>query len=129
MKVIPEEFHDLLEDKTRAFAFLATTMPDGRPQVTPVWFNTDGEHILVNSAEGRVKDANMRARPDVSLTLMDLAEPYRYYQVRGRVVEITKEGAAEHIHALSRKYHGHDYSIPEGQQRVTYKVLPENSVG
>lgn len=125
MKSIPQEYNDLLKDETKAFAFLATSMPDGRPQVTPVWFNTDGEHILVNSAEGRVKDGNMRARPDVAVTLMDLKQPYRYVQVRGRVVEITREGAEEHIHALSRKYHGRDYSIPEGQQRVTYKILPD----
>jgi PPOX class probable F420-dependent enzyme len=121
---IPQEFEDLLEDETRAFAFLATTMPDGTPQVTPVWFNTDGEHILINTAEGRVKDANMQARPEVALTLMDLSKPYRYYQVRGEVVKRTRHGADEHIHALSRKYHGRDYTIPADQQRITYQILP-----
>ena len=126
---IPHEYHDLLKDETKAFAFLGTVMPDGSPQVTPVWFNVDDEHILINSAKGRVKDKNMRARPQVALTLMDPRKPYRYVQVRGRVVDVTEEGGAEHIHALSRKYHGRDYTIPEGMVRVTYRILPMQSGG
>lgn len=129
MKNIPEEFRDLLEDETKAFAFLATTMPNDHPQVTPVWFNTDDKHILINSAVGRVKDRNLRARPDVAVTLMDLDHPYRYLQVRGKVVEITEEGAEAHIHALSQKYQGRDYDLPKGQQRVTYKILPYGAAG
>lgn len=126
---IPKEFHDLLKDETKAFAFLGTLMRDGSPQVTPVWFNVDESHILINSARGRVKDKNMRARPEVALTIMDPKKPYRYVQVRGRVVEITEQGGAEHIHALSRKYHGRDYNIPEGMVRVTYKILPRGAQG
>ena len=122
MKIIPPDFHDLLADETKAFAVLGTTMDDHSPQVTPVWFNTDGEHILINSAVGRVKDRNVRERPAVAVMIWDLAKPYRYLQVRGMVVEITTEGADEHIHALSRKYRGKDYEIPAGQQRVIYKI-------
>lgn len=122
---IPESFLDLFEDEAKAFAFVATSMPDGSPQVTPVWFNTDGEYVLINSAEGRVKDRNLRDRPEIALAIMDLKHPYRYVQVRGEVVEITTEGAAEHIHALSRKYHGRDYDIPEGQVRTIYKIRPD----
>ncbi|MCB2178883.1 PPOX class F420-dependent oxidoreductase [bacterium] len=124
MKQVPESMADLLKDETKAMAFLATLMPDGSPQVTPLWFNTDGEYILINSAKGRVKDENMRARPEVALVIMDTNEPYRYLQIRGEVVEITEENADAHIHALSQKYHGRPYTIPEGQVRVTYKIRP-----
>lgn len=119
---IPASHQDLLKDETKAFAFIATTMPDGSPQVTPVWFNTDGEHILINSAEGRVKDENMRARPQVALAIMDLKRPYHYVQLRGEVVEISAEQGDAHIHALSRKYHGKDYSIPADQVRTMYTI-------
>src|SRR3990172_6909920 len=124
MKIIPETFNDLLKDETKAFAFLGTLMPDGSPQLTPVWFNVDSEHILINSAEGRQKDRNMRSRPRVAVTIMDPKPPYRYLQVRGKVVEITAARGAAHIHKLSHKYRGHDYDIPPGMQRVTYKILP-----
>jgi len=127
MNNIPEKFQDLLKDETKAFAFLGTSMPDGSPQVTPVWFNTDGEHILINSADGRQKDRNMRARPRVAVTLMDPKEPYRYLQIRGEVVDVTAEGGDAHIHALSRKYRGEDYVIPDGQVRVIYKIKPLKS--
>lgn len=126
MKNFPESHADLLNDKTKAFAFLATVMEDGSPQVTPVWFNTDGECIYINSAVGRVKDKNMRKNPQVALAIADPDDPYRYVQVRGRVVEITQDGAEEHIHELSRKYTGRNYEIPSGQQRVKYKILPNH---
>jgi PPOX class probable F420-dependent enzyme len=124
---IPESFHDLLADETRAFAYLATLMTDGSPQVTPVWFNTDGTHILVNSARGRIKDKNMRARPQVALAISDPGNPYRYLQVRGRVVAITEDGASDHIDALCFKYTGnpkYPWHRP-GDVRVIYKILPE----
>ncbi|MCW5887135.1 MAG: PPOX class F420-dependent oxidoreductase [Anaerolineales bacterium] len=124
MNNIPENFKDLLKDETKAFAFLGTIMPDGSPQVTPVWFNTEGDYILINSAEGRRKDRNMRARRQVAVTLMNPANPYRYLEVRGEVVDITSEGGTAHIHALSHKYHGEDYKLPEGQVRVIYKIKP-----
>lgn len=127
MKNIPANFDDLLKDETKAFAFLGTIMPDGTPQVTPVWFNTDGDYILINSARGRQKDRNMRARPDVAVTLFDPSQPYRYLQIRGQVVEITEEGGAAHIHALSHKYHGRDYDLPADQVRVIYKILPHKT--
>ncbi len=125
MKAIPKPFQDLLKDETKAFAILGTIMANGSPQVTPVWFNIQGDYITINSAKGRQKDRNMRARPRVAMTIMDPTRPYRYLQIRGPVVEITEEGAAEHISVLSRKYRGHDFDIPKGQVRVTYKILPE----
>ncbi|RPI85437.1 MAG: PPOX class F420-dependent oxidoreductase [Chloroflexi bacterium] len=126
MDNFPESFSDLLKNECKAFAYLATTMPDGSPQVTPVWFDMEGEYIRFNSAVGRVKDKNIRNNPHVALAIADPDDPYRYLQIRGKVVEITQDGADEHIHALSQKYHGRNYDIPAGQERVMYKVQPES---
>ena len=132
MKNIPEKFQDLFTDEAKAFLFLATTMDDGSPQVTPVWFNTDGEYILINSAKGRVKDRNMLARPLVAVAIMDPANPYRYIQLRGEVVAITEEGGREHINALSLKYRDDPvYPGPADETRVTYtiRVFSSSSMG
>jgi PPOX class probable F420-dependent enzyme len=124
---IPDSHRDLLDDDAKAYAFLATLMADGSPQLTPLWFNTDGEHILINSARGRVKDRNMRARSRVALLITDPKDPYyRYMQIRGRVVEIREEGADEHINRLNMKYHdGEQWKSRPNQVRVIYKILPE----
>lgn len=126
MLSVPETYKDLLTDEKKAYLFLATTMKDGTPQVTPVWFNTDGKHILINSAAGRIKDKNMRARPNIALCITDPENPYRYLQIKGKVVEYTTEGADEHIDKLSFKYRGTEkYSSRKpGEQRVTYKIQP-----
>jgi PPOX class probable F420-dependent enzyme len=122
---VPDNFKDLFEKK--AFANLATVMPDGSPQVTPVWFDWDGSHIRVNSAKGRVKDRNMRRTPKVALAILDPDNPYRHLAVRGRVVEMTEQGADDHIDALAKKYLGQDrypYRRP-GEVRVIYVIQPE----
>lgn len=127
MNPLPKSHYDLLKDDTRAFAYLATSMKDGSPQITSVWFNTIGNSILVNSAKGRVKDMNMRRRPEVALCIQDTANPYRYLQIRGRVVEINEEGAEAYIDALAGKYTGtfkYQHHQP-GERRVIYKILPE----
>ena len=127
MITIPKSHQDLLKDETRAFVYLATSMADGSPQVTPVWFNTSDDFILVNSAEGRLKDKNMRRRPKVALCIQDPTNPYRYLQIRGRVTEITEQGADAHIDALAGKYTGifkYQHHQP-GEKRVTYKIIPE----
>ncbi len=125
MKNIPEEFHYLLKDETKAYAVLATIMPDGSPQATPVWFNTDGEHILINTLKGRVKDRNMRAIPNIALTIIDPDDWLKFLQVRGQVVEITEEGGREHINFLCKKYTGDDeFWGPPDDVRVIFKVLP-----
>ncbi len=121
---LPEKFLDLLKDETKAFLYLATSMPDGSPQVTPVWFDTDGEHILVNTSEGRVKDRNMKARPKVAMVIQDPSIPYRYLGVRGKVVEHTTKGADEHINKLSLKYDNQPWTYRKGQKRITYKIEP-----
>lgn len=126
MKSIPESHHDLIEDGARAYAYLSTVMTDGSPQVTPIWFNTSGEHILINSAKGRTKDHNMRSRPKVALLIADPKDTHRYVQVRGRITEISEEGALEHINKLSAKYRGRPWSPVAGQTRVIYRLLPEH---
>ncbi|MBI2528901.1 MAG: PPOX class F420-dependent oxidoreductase [Candidatus Rokubacteria bacterium] len=125
MAGIPEPFKDLLEKK--AFASLATLGADGAPQVTPVWFDWDGTHIRVNTARGRVKDKNLRRNPLVALAVMDPDNPYRYFQVKGRVAEITEAGADGHIDSLAKKYLGQDtYPFRQpGEVRVIYKIAPQ----
>ena len=94
-QAIPDKYRDLFSK--RAFASLATLMPDGQPQVTPIWCDIDGDHVIFNSAKGRQKDRNVRRDPRVALVIIDPDNPYRYLEIRGRVVEITEEGADEHI--------------------------------
>jgi PPOX class probable F420-dependent enzyme len=122
---IPEQYRDLFDKK--AFASLATIMPNGQPQVTPVWCDFDGSHVIVNSAKGRRKDRNMRSDPRVSLAISDPDNPYRYLEVRGTVVEITEDGADDHIDSMAKKYMGVDkypYRQP-GEVRVVYKIEPQ----
>ena len=122
---IPESHKDLFVDEVKAFAFLSTTMSSGTPQVTPIWFDVEGDFISINSAHGRVKDRNMKARPDVALAIMDPENPYRYIQVRGKVVKITEEGARKHIDRLAKKYLGKEiYPGDPEEVRVTYLIEP-----
>jgi PPOX class probable F420-dependent enzyme len=124
-QVIPATHVDLFEKQ--AFANLGTLMKDGSPQVTPVWVDYDGKYVRINSAKGRVKDKNMRRDPRVSVSLQDPANPYRYLEVRGRVIEITEKGADDHINKLSQKYLGnpvYPFRKP-GEVRVTYIIEPE----
>jgi PPOX class probable F420-dependent enzyme len=128
MKLVPDSHRDLLADETKAFAFLATTMPDGTPQVTPVWFDTEGERIRVNTARGRVKDLNMSHRPAIALAIIDPRNPYRYVQIRGAVVDVTEEGARAHIDRLAGKYQGvKTYSGRPNETRVIYTIEPHHS--
>ena len=122
----------MLTDAQRAlfegknFAHLATVMPDGSPQVSPVWIEMDGDDIIVNTAEGRVKTNNMRRDPHVAISITEADNGYRMVAVRGRVVEMTHDGAEEGIDRLSRKYHGHDYDAREpGMVRVSVRIRPE----
>ncbi len=128
---IPQTFQDLFQKK--AFAHVATVMPDGSPQVTPIWCDFDGTHIWLNSAKGRVKDKNMRRDARVALAIQDPDNPYRYMQVRGKVVEITEKGAEDHIDKMAKKYTGKDkYQKPSPDQvRVIYRITPEkvNTMG
>ena len=122
----PEKYLDLFKPETKAHLFLATIMPDGSPQVTPVWFDNDGEHILINTNEGRIKDSNMKERPKVAMVIQDPADPFRYLQIRGEVVGYTREGADEHIDMLCQRYRGKPWDYRPDQKRIIFKIRPDH---
>ena len=125
-KVIPESHVDLFSKK--AFAHLVTLMPSGQPQVTPVWVDYDGRHVLINTAEGRQKDKNLQRDPRVAFSILDPENPYRYLEVRGRIAERSLKGADQHIDAMAKKYLGKDkYPFRQPSEvRVIYKIEPEH---
>lgn len=124
---IPDKYVDLFGKKS--FANLATIMPNGSPQVTPVWIDYDGENVVFNTAVGRQKDKNLQADGRVSLALSDPDNPYRYLEVRGTVVERTLDGADAHIDKMAKKYMGVDVypGRQPGEVRVIYKIKPERT--
>jgi PPOX class probable F420-dependent enzyme len=125
MAKIPDSFMDLVNQK-KSFANLATVMPDGTPQVTPVWFDMSGDHIRVNTARGRVKDRNMQKNAAVALAILDPDNAYRHIAVRGRVTNVTEQGADAHIDSLAKKYLDKDqypFRRP-GEVRVIYEIEP-----
>lgn len=125
MAKIPEKYLDLFDK--RAFGSLGTLMPDGSPQVTPVWVDREGDTVLVNTAKGRQKDKNIQRDPRVSVTLIDPDNPYRYVEIRGHVIETTEKGAKDHIDKMAKKYLGVDkypYAQP-GEQRLLLRIEPE----
>lgn len=125
---IPESYHDLFERRT--FAHFSTVMPDGTPQVTPVWVDYDADRgrLLVNTARGRQKERNVAANPKVGASMLDPEDPYRWLSVRGEVTAVTEEGAVEHIDELARRYMdveeypNHD---TEDAPRVIVEVRPD----
>lgn len=120
-----EQYVDLFQKKS--FGNLATIMPDGSPQVTPVWVDFREGQLWINSTEGRQKDRNMERDPRVAVSIQDPEDPYRYLQIRGRVVEITREGADEHIDQLASHYLGREeypHRSP-GEIRKIFKIQPE----
>jgi len=120
-----DTYRDIFDKK--AFAHIATVGKDGTPQVTPVWLDFDNGLIRFNTARGRVKERNLRANPNVALAIQDPDNPYRYVQIRGRVTEMTEEGADAHIDALAKKYLGQDrYPFRQpGEVRLMVKIRPE----
>ncbi len=130
MAVIPDQYLDLLTAK-QAFANLATVMKDGSPQVTPIWFDYAAGKIRVNTARGRVKARTLKPGARVALAILDPQNPYRYVQVRGRVVSEAEHGAAAHIDSLAKKYLGQDkYPFAQpGEVRVMYEIEPTSASG
>ncbi|CAA9429011.1 Putative oxidoreductase [uncultured Rubrobacteraceae bacterium] len=125
---------DLLELLRRpSTCYVATTMPDGSPQLTQTWVDTDGKHVLINSVQGYAKVRNIERDPRVAVAVSDPGNPLRYFEVRGRVVDVTTDGGAEHIEMLSQKYFGGPYPWYGGrdQVRVIIAIEPEkvNSMG
>ncbi|MGA6962481.1 MAG: PPOX class F420-dependent oxidoreductase [Xanthobacteraceae bacterium] len=130
MTAIPDKYLDLLERK-KAFAALATTMPDGSPQVTPVWFDYKDGIVRVNTAKGRVKARNLKAGAAVALAVIDPDNPYRYIQIRGRVRRCSEEGAGTHIDSLAKKYLGKDKypNAAPGEVRIMCEIEPAAASG
>jgi PPOX class probable F420-dependent enzyme len=123
-------WRDLVESKP-AFAHIATLMPDGTPQVTPVWIDYVDGKVLVNSARGRVKDRNLKLGSPVAISIIDPDNAYRYVQIRGRVTKVTEEGATRHIDKMAKKYLGQDtypWAKP-GEQRVLFEIEPSSVSG
>jgi PPOX class probable F420-dependent enzyme len=130
MTAIPDKYLDLLERK-KAFAALATTMPDGSPQVTPVWFDYKDGIVRVNTAKGRVKARNLKAGAAVALAVIDPDNPYRYIQIRGRVRRVSEEGAGSHVDSLAKKYLGKDKypNAAPGEVRIMCEIEPAAASG
>jgi PPOX class probable F420-dependent enzyme len=126
---LPEALLELL--RRPSTCYVATTMTDGSPQLTQTWVDTDGERVLINSVEGFLKVRNIDRDPRVAVAVSDPDEPRRYFQVRGRVVDVTTEGGAEHIERLSQKYLGAPYPWFGGrdQVRVIISIEPEKVSG
>ena len=125
MQQVPESHADILGKP--AFAHLSTLMSDGSPQASAVWVDTDGGAIVINSAEGRLKDRNIRRDPRVAVSVTDPENPYRSLMIRGRVTKITNEGADHHIDLMAKKYMGVDeYPFRQPDEvRVMYYIEPE----
>lgn len=132
---IPAKYRDLLENPY--VVSFATVTDNGEPNVSPVWASYDGTHILINSAEGRKKDRNVRQNRNVAVMIVDPENMYRYLEVRGVVEEITTDGAVDHIDQLAKMYVGVDSYYgnmsPQDQRnketRVIYKIKPVNVIG
>jgi PPOX class probable F420-dependent enzyme len=124
MVEMPETHRDLIEGPV--VVSLATILPDGRPQVTPVWCDLQDGYVGVNTAKGRRKHRDMEERPDVTVMALDPENPFRYVEIRGRVTEITEEGADQHIDELARLYMGVErYPNHTGSEtRIICKIEP-----
>ncbi|MPZ50920.1 MAG: TIGR03618 family F420-dependent PPOX class oxidoreductase [Dehalococcoidia bacterium] len=125
---LSDDVRGLIEDAN--LAHFVTLMKSGAPQVTPVWVDHDGTHVLINTAEGRQKALNLKREPRVALSVVDRNNSQRYVQVRGRVVQtIGGEEAYQHINKLSKKYSNNpnrEYPRREGEQRLILKVRPDH---
>jgi PPOX class probable F420-dependent enzyme len=130
MSAALEPWRDLL-DKKKTFAHIATLMPDGTPQSTPVWIDYKNGKVLVNSAKGRVKVRNLTEGSPVAISITDPDNPYRYVQIRGHVTKVTEQGADKHIDSMAKKYLGQDkypFAKP-GEVRVLFEIEPEKVGG
>ena len=125
MMKLTEELLALLRQPS--LCYIATSMPDGSPQMTQTWVDTDGEHVLINSVQGYVKIKNIQRDPRVAVAISSPDNPARYFQVRGRVVDVTTDGAVDHIELLAQKYLGTPYPWYGGrdQVRVIITIAPD----
>ena len=105
--------------------YLATVMPDGSPQLTQTWVDTDGEHVLINSVAGHQKIRNIERDPRVAVNVSDAKDTARYYAIRGRVVSVTADGAADHIEKLAQRYLGGPYPWYGGRDQTRLLITIE----
>ena len=126
---MPEELLALLRQPSTCY--LATLMPDGSPQLTQTWVDTDGEHVVINTVQGYQKDKNIQRDNRVTVAVAGRVDPFRYYEVRGRVVDVSTDGGVEHIEALSQRYTGGPYPWYGGrdQVRVVFVIEAESISG
>jgi PPOX class probable F420-dependent enzyme len=132
--LIPEQYRDLIDGPV--VVTLTTLMPDGQPQSTIVWCNSDDRHILVNTAAGRQKPKNIALDPRVTIMAIDTTRPYRRLEIRGLVVETSEEGALDHINQLSALYTGRESFYGEAtpadmaqrETRIIIKIKPTHIV-
>ena len=113
---LPDRFVELMRGRNPCF--LTTLMPDGSPQTTQTWVDTDGEHVVINTVQTHQKMRNIRRDPRVSVAICDVADPSRYFSARGHVTNITTEGGAEHIDVLAHRYTGSPYQWYGGHEQV-----------
>ena len=113
---LPEGLVELLRQPVPCF--ITTLMPDGSPQVTETWVDTDGEHVIINTVQTHQKIKNVSRDPRVAIAVCDPTNPSRYFAVRGRVVQMTTEGGAEHIELLAQRYTGAPYRAYGGREQV-----------
>lgn len=118
---LPKDLISLMRQPSTCY--IATTMPDGSPQLTQTWVDTDGEHILINTVQGFQKVRNVERDPRVAVTVSDPDNPWRYFAVRGHVVDVTAEGGAEHIEALAQKYLAGPYPWSRGGGHAQVRLI------
>ena len=120
---LPEDLLALMREPSTCY--LATSMADGSPQLTQTWVDTDGEHVLINTVQGHRKVRNIERDPRVALAISDPNKPSRYFQVRGRVLDVTTDGAAEHIEKLAQRYLGGPYPWYGGRDQIRVLITIE----
>jgi PPOX class probable F420-dependent enzyme len=120
---LPEDLLALLREPSTCY--LATSMADGSPQLTQTWVDTDGEHVLINTVQGHLKVRNIERDPRVAVAISDPDKPSRYFQVRGRVLDVTTDGAAEHIEKLAQRYLGGPYPWYGGRDQTRLLITIE----
>ena len=120
---LPEDLLALMREPSTCY--LATSMADGSPQLTQTWVDTDGEHVLINTVQGHLKVRNIERDPRVAVAISDPDKPSRYFQVRGRVLDVTTDGAAEHIEKLAQRYLGGPYPWYGGRDQIRVLITIE----
>ncbi|MGI0091019.1 MAG: PPOX class F420-dependent oxidoreductase [Nitrososphaerales archaeon] len=127
MNPLPESVKELIEAKT--YANVATIMRDGSPHVVQTWVDHVGDLVLINTYEGSQKHRNVERNPKIALDVCDPTNPFNVAIIRGRVTEITRDGAEDHVDKLAKKYLGQDkYPRRPGMKRILIKIEPSRVI-